>query len=228
MNRSSRTFGLAVLGLSALAGSLAIAQPAKDGKPIQKAPAGQPPKDMQLPPGMTPEMAAACEAAATTGPQHEVLAKGVGVWSGKCTMWMAPGVEPVKSECTSTVTSIMDGKFTRCEMVGDMMGMPFSGLGLYGYDNVAQQFQSSWVSNCGTSMMMGTGELSSDGKTLTWTFTTTCPITKKPTPIREVERTTGKDTKTLEMYTTDATSGKEFKTMEIQFTRTAATPVSAR
>lgn len=223
----NRSLGLALVGLAGLVASVAVAQPAKDSKPVHKAPAGQPAKDMQLPPGMTPEMAAACEAAATPGPQHEILAKGVGVWSGKSTMWMTPGADPVKSDCTSTVTSIMDGKFTRCEMVGDMMGMPFSGLGLYGYDNVAQTYQSSWVSNCGTSMMTGTGEASSDGKTITWTFTTTCPITKKPTAIREVERTTGPDTKTLEMYSTDATSGKEFKTMEILFTRTSAAPISS-
>jgi hypothetical protein len=122
----------------------------------------------------------------------------------------------------------MDGRFTKCEITGDMPGMgPFNGFGLYGYDNVAQKFQSTWIDNCGTGMMTGTGELSSDGRTLTWNFSYHCPITRKPTTLREVERITGKDTKTLEMFGIDPKSGKEFKMMEIAFTRKPGTGAAA-
>ena len=42
-------------------------------------------------------------------------------------------------------------------------------------------------------MMQGTGELSSDGKTLTWNYTGTCPIQKKPIVVRQIETRNGKD-----------------------------------
>ena len=212
---------LTVVGLAAIAGSIALAQPAKDKKPTTPAPAAAQPGEMQLPPGMTKEDMQACMEAGTPGPNHKFLADAVGVWAGKSTMWMTPQAEPMKSECTSTITSIMDGRFTKCESSGDMPGMgPFNGFGLYGYDNVAKKFQSTWIDNCGTTMMQGTGELSSDGKTLTWNYTGTCPIQKKPIVVRQIETRNGKDSMTLTMYGPDKT-GKEFKMMEIVFTRRA-------
>lgn len=181
-------------------------------------------QDMPLPPGWTKEDMQACMAAGTPGKMHEFLAKGVGVWEGKNTMWMAPGMEPMKSECTSTISMLMDGRFTKCEMSGDMPGMgPFTGFGINGFDNVSQKFVSSWIDNCSTGVMQGTGELSPDGKTLTWKYTMNCPITKKPTTMREVQRNTGDNTMTLEMFGIDPKSGKEFKMMEIDFTKTSRT-----
>jgi hypothetical protein len=181
---------------------------------------GQP----ELPPGMTMEQMEACALAATPGEMHEFLAEGKGIWQGKCTMWMTPGAEPMQSECTTTITPMMDGRFVKCETQGEMPGMgPFNGFGLYGFDNVSKSFQGTWVDNCGTGMMMGTGELNSEGDTLTWTFNYNCPMTNKPAIFREVERRTGEDTMTLTMYGPAPDTGKEYKVMEIKYTRTSKT-----
>jgi hypothetical protein len=196
-----------------IAGALAIAHGAADPKP-----AGQP--EMKLPPGWTEDDMKACVAAGTPGKMQEVLVKGAGVWQGRTTMWMYPGAEPVKSECTSTVTAIMDGRYTRCEMAGDMPGMgPFSGFGINGYDNVARKFVSTWIDNQSTGIMNGTGELSADGRTLSWTFTFNCPIAKRPAVMRQVETITGPNTRTLEMFGTEPKSGKDFKMLSIEFTK---------
>lgn len=100
---------------------------------------------------------------------------------------------------------------------------PFNGFGLYGFDNVSKSFQGTWIDNCGTGMMMGTGELNSEGDTLTWTFKYNCPMTNKPAIFREVERRTGEDTMTLTMYGPAPDTGKEYKVMEIKYTRTSKT-----
>ena len=234
MNRSC----FAIVGIAAVitaAGSIAFAQaqqPPKDSKPAapkanpaapkaNPAATGQQP---QLPPGWTEVDMQACSLAGTPGEMHAHLAKSIGVWSGKTTMWMAPGVEPMHSECTSAITALMDGRFTKCEMTGDMGMGPFKGFGIYGFDNVSQTFQSTWIDNCGTGMMTGTGELSADGKTITWKYSYNCPVTKKPTVLREIERNTGKDTKSFEMYGIDPKSGKEYKMMEATLTRTSGGP----
>jgi hypothetical protein len=159
-------------------------------------------------------------AAATPGKMHERLASGVGAWRGASLMWMGPDTEPVKTEFTSTVTSILDGRFTKCEITGDMPGMgPFNGVGIYGFDNTSQKLVANWIDNCNTAIMAGTGELSPDGKQLTWTYTFNCPLTKKPTVLREVETITGPNTKTLETFGADPKTGKEYKMMSAAFTK---------
>lgn len=181
---------------------------------------GQDHPAMQLPPGWTQADMQACIDASTPGPMHAFLAKGAGVWQGKNTMWMAPDSEPMVSECIATVKPLMDGRYVSVEFKGDMPGMgPFTGYGVHGYDNVADRFVSSWIDNHSTGIMQGTGELSSDGSTLTWNYSYTCPITKKPAKMREIERVIDDKTKTLEMWGSDPKSGREYRMMKIELTR---------
>lgn len=221
----NRCCSVAVVSIIAIAGSVAIAQPGKDTKPAagHSAPA-QPGKKAEMPAmpaGFSEADMKACMEAGIPGPMHEHLKSGVGMWKGEMMHWMAPGTEPMKTEMTTTITSLMDGRFVQIETKGEMPGMGmFHGMGINGYDNVAQKFQSTWIDNMGSTMMVGTGELSSDKKTLTWEYTYTCPITKKAAKMREVETFTGKDTMKLEMFGADPKSGKEFKMMEGNFTRT--------
>lgn len=215
MNCRTLAISLCLAGVMVLAVVIATAQQPKEPQPG----AGGPP-EMKLPPGWTEADMQACMAAGTPGRRHEHLTRDVGVWQGKNTMWMGPGAEPVLSECTATIKSIMDGRFVRCEISGDMPGMgPFNGFGIYGFDNVTQQYVTAWIDNCGTGIMNGTGELSADGKTMTWELTYNCPITKKPAVMREVETITGPNTKTFEMYGPDPKTGKEYKMMTIEYTR---------
>jgi hypothetical protein len=163
----------------------------------------------------------ACMLAGQPGEMHKLLAKSAGTWSGKCTMWMGPGTDALPaSDCTFTFTPIMDGHYLKAEMVGDMPGMgPMNGFSLYGFDNVSQKFVSNWIDNHSTGIMNGTGDLSADGKTLTWNYTANCPITRKPTVMREIEHITSDTTRKLEMFTTDPKSGKEYKMMVIDLTK---------
>ncbi len=178
---------------------------------------------MQLPPGWTEADMQTCMVAGTPGKMHEQMNKGAGTWRGDQTMWMGPGTEPMKTQCTSTVIPMMDGRFTKCEVSGEMPGMgPFNGFGLTGYDNVQQKFVGTWVDNCGTGIWNGTADMSPDGKTMTWNYQGMCPLTKKMTTMREVQRLTGDDTMTMEIFLTDPKSGKEYKAMHTDFTRTSS------
>lgn len=214
--RSNKIFAFAVVvsaGVAGMIGSIAVAADVS-----KDAPAGQP--EMKLPPGWTQEDMQACILAGTPGEMQERLANDVGEWHGKTTMWMVPGAEPVESESEVTITPILDGRYTKVDWEGDMPGMgPYQGYGIYGFDNVSRQFVATWIDNHSTGIMTGTGKLSSDGKTLTWRYTHNCPITKKPTTMRDVETITGPNTKTLEMFGIDPKSGKEFKMMSVQLTK---------
>ena len=67
MKRSSL---LAVVGLAAVASSIALAQPPKDTKPTKP---GTPSAQPQLPPGMSEADVKACTEAATPGPVRVVV-----------------------------------------------------------------------------------------------------------------------------------------------------------
>lgn len=232
--RTTVTF-LAAAGLTA---GLALAQPDKNTKPTTtparpaqpekpKAPAGEKPGAQ---PGIpSPEemkkMQEAYENAAKPGKMHEHLTRDAGTWEGKVKMWEAPGQPPKESTCTSVLTPVFDGLFVKDEVHGTMMDKPFHGLGIYGFDNASQKFQVAWIDNFGSGIMNGTGELSSDGKTLTWTMTGNDPITKKPKAMREVDRHTGDDAMVMEMYE-PGMDGKEMKIVEISFKRTSKMPAA--
>jgi hypothetical protein len=177
-------------------------------------------QEMQLPPGWTEADMQACMAAGTPGEMQKKLARGVGRWAGTNSMWMAPGTEPMKTQCTANISSLMEGRYVKCEFAGDMPGMgPFQGMGFEGFDNVTQKFVAAWMDNHSTGIMNGDGTLSADGSTLTWNYSYMCPITKKPTTMREVDHYTGDNSMTMDMWSIDPKSGKEYKCMHIELTR---------
>lgn len=217
MNRKKpKPFVSALIPLACLAtavASIAIADPTSDSSPAAQG-------EFPLPPGWTEADMRAMMAAGTPGKEHEFLAQGVGEWHGKTTLWMFPGAEPVGGECTLTAAPVMGGRYVKSEFSGDMAGMgPYQGFGITGFDNVSQTFVSTWIDNQSTGIMYGEGKRSQDGKTLTWTFRHNCPITQKPTVMREVETVTGPNSKTLEMFGAEPKSGKEFQMMRIELVR---------
>ena len=201
---------IAVVGFGAGVGALAMTQDQQ-----------QQPPEMPLPPGWTQSDMEACMVAGTPGEMHKLLASDAGTWEAKTSMMMYPGAEPMESVGTTTITPIMDGRYIHMEIAGEMPGLgPYQATGVCGFDNVSQKFVSGFIDNHSTGLMTGTGELSRDKKTLTWTYTYNCPINKKPATIREVHTTTGTDTKTIEAWMKDPKSGEEFKMMTIEMTRT--------
>lgn len=213
-NRSNRSIiaaaaagtGLAILAVGT--GFTRNNQPEGEGQP-----------QMQLPEGWTMEHMMACVEAGTPGEEHAWLAEGAGSWHGKGKMWMGVGAEPVSVEATMTITPIMDGRYFRNEFRCEIPGMGlYHGMGVIGYDIVAEKFIGDWVDNQSTTIMQGEATKSADN-TLTWTHSYTCPITRKPTSMKEIDRVKADGSRTMEMHGTDPVSGKNYKMMEFTFTR---------
>lgn len=174
----------------------------------------------QLPPGWTQADLEKCMLAGAPGKQHELLAADKGEWTGKTTTWMGPDGEPMAGECACTVTPLMGGRFTLVEVKGEMpAGVPYHGQGIYGFDNVAQKFVSNWIDNHSTGIAIGEGDLSKDGKQLTWEMTFHCPLTGKPAKMRQIETKASENSKTLVLYGPEPKSGKEYKMLSIELTR---------
>src|SRR6185369_4380224 len=141
-----------------------------------------------------------------------------GTWDAKVTMWMAPGQEPTVSTGTSENSWVLGNREMMEKFSGTFMGMPFSGIGYTGYDNIKKQYWGTWMDSMSTGMMMSTGSTADNGKT--WKFNSSMPdpMTGKDAPVEEKITVTDKDHHTMEMWT-PGPDGRTFKMMEITYTR---------
>ena len=157
--------------------------------------------------------------AATPGPQHQMLAKMAGDWNATVKYQMDPSQPWQEEHSTSTVTSLMDGRYSQEVTSGSMMGQPFSGMGITGYDNVTGKFISTWIDNMGTGMLSSTGTIDKSGKVINWVGSMSDPVTGKPTKERMVTTFADDDHHTFEMYGTPPGGKKEMKMMVIEYSR---------
>lgn len=168
-----------------------------------------------------PDQAAAMKAwqeASTPGTAHKKLDAVVGSWTAHVKMWMAPGTPPQESDGTMEAAWILGGRFVRETFRGTMMGQPYQGEGLNGYDNVAKKYVSTWVDDMSTAVMVSTGAYDAAGNVLTMTASMLDPLTKKPAKVKSVVTATDADHMHWEMWGPDP-SGKPFKNLEIDYTR---------
>jgi len=164
------------------------------------------------------EMMKKAEAAARPGPGHRALEALVGDWKAEVKCWMEPGGAPQVSQATSETSWILDGHFLQQEFHGEMMGKPFNGLSLLGYDNTKQTFNSVWVSDMQTSMFTTEGKGDSNNKVITLEGKASCAATgRNDVPMKTVFRILSADKHVFEMF--DGSKGENAKTMEITYTR---------
>lgn len=158
------------------------------------------------------------EAAATPGPAHKALEALVGDWKAEVKCWMEPGQPPHVSQGTARGKWTLNGHFLEEEFHGEMMGKPFTGRSLMGYDNTKQTFNSVWISDGQTSMFTSEGKGENGNKTITLQGKTSCAATgRKDVPMRTVFRFISPDKHIFEMY--DESRGENAKAMEITYTR---------
>ena len=81
------------------------------------------------------------EAAGTPGTAHKALDVLAGEWKAEVKCWMEPGQPPHVSQGTAKGKWTLNGHFLEEEFRGEMMGKPFTGRSLMGYDNTKQTFR---------------------------------------------------------------------------------------
>ena len=173
-----------------------------------------------MPPAMSAEEKAAMEAwqkFATPAEAHQKLAGMVGTWDAEVTSWMSPGA-PTKSKGTSVNRAVMGGRWIEQKFTGDMMGMPFEGLGYTGYDNFKKKYMGTWMDNMSTAVMISEGTFDGAGKVMTQASTMDDVMTGKPSTVRMTTTVVSPDEHLFEMFGPDP-SGKEVKQMEIRYKR---------
>src|SRR6266498_4296234 len=94
---------------------------------------------------------------------HKKLAAFVGTWDAKVKMYpMQPGAPVQESTGVSESKWVLGGRWVQETFNGMFMGMPFSGIGYTGYDNIKKQYVGTWMDTMSTSVMTSAGGPTSD------------------------------------------------------------------
>ena len=75
---------------------------------------------------------------AIPGEPHKQLASLAGSWTTKTKSWMEPDKPPMETTGTCEDKVLLDGRFLQQECTGEMMGQPYNGIGVHGYDNLTR------------------------------------------------------------------------------------------
>ncbi|MDO9375610.1 MAG: DUF1579 domain-containing protein [Bacteroidota bacterium] len=153
----------------------------------------------------------------TPGEPHKLLATSAGNWTEKISMWMDPSAPPTLTTTTTKSEMIMGGRYLMATSKGEMMGMPFEGMSIMGYDNAKKVYTSTWIDNMGTAVISMEGTWDDATKSVNFKGKSLDPMTGKEMMMRQVIKIIDDDTQEFYMY--DIKNGKETKTMEIKSTR---------
>jgi hypothetical protein len=156
---------------------------------------------------------------ATPGPRHKLLEKGVGKWQLSMRCWMDPAAPPMASKGMTEGKLMFGGRYLFDHVKGEMMGKPFDGLSILGYDNFKEKYTMVWLDSMGTAIFTSLGTPDESGQVITFWGEMDEPATgERNKKIRSVFRMESDDRHLLEMYD-KLPDGKEIKVMEITYTR---------
>jgi Protein of unknown function (DUF1579) len=199
---------LLILALSSPALAAKAKETAKPGAEAAK------PATTAAPPAMDPATAEMMKNG-TPGEAHAKLKLMEGKFKAVTKYWSGPG-DPQVSEGVSENRLIFGGRYLEQRFTGAMMGMPFEGYGLTGYDNAKGQYQTFWIDNMSTAMQNGTGAMDASGREMTCSMMTV-GNDGKPMQAKTVTRLVDDNTQVFSMY--GDIGGKDVLFMEITYTR---------
>jgi hypothetical protein len=226
-------FAIAALVAAVLFAAPAVAQTAeelaeKEAKAkayeaqAKKDPTKKKMKDVRLTPAARPTQIRARTAEqmkdpSTPGAHHEHLKMMAGEWNVRTKLWLDPNRPPMESTGTVSSEMVLGGRFLKSEFDGQMLGQPFQGLGIDGYDNVKEQHLSQWMDSAGTMVSVYEGNCSDNGKVITVFTSFNDPLTGAEKKLRGV--TTVIDDGKYTYESSEEVGGEYVKTMEAVFTR---------
>lgn len=130
--------------------------------------------------------------------EHKKLAEFVGTWDA---VMIATGMDgkETREAGTTTIESVLGGRALLTRYKGTMMGQPYEGIGLEGYDKEKKQNWSIWCDTTGTSSMKFTGTRNADGFVAMKSEAFDCGM--GPCTMDYVMKVTDKDHMTMESVT---------------------------
>jgi len=103
----------------------------------------------------------------TPAEPHKLLAKLEGSWTTRSKGWVEPDKPPMESFGVCEQKMILGGRYLQQIYTGDMMGTPYTGISIMGYNNHTKKFESTWVDTMSTGIYKFEGTAGRGGKVIT-------------------------------------------------------------
>lgn len=156
--------------------------------------------------------------AATPAAEHKFLDPIIGTWKATSHWKMNSVQEAMVSTGLSKKQWVLNNLYVQENYEDKNSQYPFVGLGMLGFDKVAQHFTSSWFDSMSTINWISTGTALSDGKTILFQQESYCPIAKDLKTIRSELEIVNDKQHFFRMFDHDE-SGREFISLEIEYQR---------
>ena len=148
------------------------------------------------------------------GPEHELLKKDVGTWDATVEMMMPPG-PPSKGVETNVLGP--GGLWVISDFKSEMMGAPFQGHGVAGWDPAKKKYVGTWVDSMSTGISVTESAYDPATKTSTGILEGPGPD-GMPMKMKAVTQYQDDDTRVFTMYM-KGPDGKEAPSMRITYKR---------
>jgi hypothetical protein len=145
---------------------------------------------------------------AVPGEFHKFLASRAGSWTTRSRHWMEPDKPPMEFAGSCERKMILDGRYLQEEFSGEMMGHPFTGIGVIGYDNQSKKYVSVWMDTMSTGIYFFEGTGGPDGKTISLESRFNDPV-KRPGRWHLVTKIVDENTEVTEMRMKYESGGEE-------------------
>lgn len=200
---------------------------AQENKPADKKPAAAEKKPATATGAAgqpSPEGMAKMMQMGTPGEFHAKLKPLTGKWTFTTKARTNPEKPWDESTGTSEYKWILGGRVLAEEVKHNpvsedaMVGAPFEGFALNGYDNMSKKYWNTWVDSTGTGIMVSTGTVDASGKTFTYFGEYDSAKTGQRKTTRYVLKIAGDDKLVFEIYD-KGPDGKEYMNLEITYAR---------
>lgn len=150
-------------------------------------------------------------------PHHLAMQALVGTWDAVVTVRTGPGRPPMVSKGTEVNKLLLGGLWLQSEFASEMMGTPFEGRGLFGYDPATGKHVGAWVDSMAMAPSYPSGTCADGCREVTMTFAGQ-DMHGRNVIFKEVTVQKDPEHRTMTMFT-KAKGGKFVQVMEIEYTR---------
>ncbi|MAJ46895.1 MAG: hypothetical protein CBC35_06440 [Planctomycetes bacterium TMED75] len=155
--------------------------------------------------------------------QHELLHDMVGEWS-YVTLMSMPQMPPLRGSGTTSVKTIMGGRFIEIRSTSTEQDPPSESLGLMGFDSRPghEQYFMLWLDSMGHYYTDAMGQWNQATASLTFHGQETDPSTGASSKYRQVFRFPGSDTMTCDVFVSVPGNPEEMQIVTIVYRRRGA------
>ena len=153
----------------------------------------------------------------TPSEHHRHLERLIGTWAVEGRYFLPSG-EPTDFRGTIESSSVMDGLFVESRLVAELVGQPYHGRIVDGYDTVTERYVATFFENIGPGIVWASGVCEEEGRVRTLMGEVPDPVWGGTYTLRSVHTFIDDDTYRYDAFLAHE-DGREFKQMEYVATR---------